>query len=165
MAAQDLQEPSVSRVLAEGEGQCLQRHSSTHGLPLPGQRVRQREYLLRVFGHVESTSAEKRALLVAIRDANFFGPSDTQVERLLAALETGPVSTLEARRDLDCYQPSTLVRSLRKRGFNILTSWVFQETECGRIHRVGNYTLLASGQAGANPPAALRPFNGHGETP
>jgi hypothetical protein len=36
------------------------------------------------------------------------------------------------------------VVELRKEGYSIITSWVSQPSECGRLHNVGLYTLAGN---------------------
>lgn len=67
-----------------------------------------------------------------------------QDRRLLEALRIHPVTTIEAANDLDIVHPPSVVRRLRKRGFDIRTRWTYQPTEEGRPpHRVGLYVLIS----------------------
>ena len=77
---------------------------------------------------------------------------DTSAQRcrLLAALRQGPVTTLEARRELDILMPATRVFELRHKGYNIVTTWVFKRTDAGVEHKVARYALLL-GQSDAQP--------------
>lgn len=65
-----------------------------------------------------------------------------QRARLLDALRCAPVTTLEARRNLDVLHPAMRVCELRKEGYRIDTVRVHQETECGKSHSVAKYLLL-----------------------
>lgn len=65
--------------------------------------------------------------------------------RLLDALRIAPVSTLEARRNLDILMPAARVRELRLLGHVIKTYWSKEATECGRLHRVARYVLEPGG--------------------
>lgn len=65
-----------------------------------------------------------------------------QRARLLDALRCGPVTTLEARRNLDVLHPAMRVCELRKEGYRIETVRVQQETEGGKAHSVARYILL-----------------------
>jgi hypothetical protein len=47
-------------------------------------------------------------------------------------------------RYLDVIDPRARVVELRKEGYRIITSWVCQPSECGRLHNVGLYTLGAN---------------------
>lgn len=106
------------------------------------QRQRQADAVAKLNAPIEPTSAEKRAALLAIRDAHVGSDSATQERRLHAALEAGPVTTFEAGRLLDCYHPPARIMGLRKKGVDIMTTWVRQATEAGKVHRIGQYTLI-----------------------
>ncbi|MGO3029128.1 helix-turn-helix domain-containing protein [Pseudomonas helleri] len=65
-----------------------------------------------------------------------------QGARLVQALRLGPVSTIDAARQLDIIHPPATVRWLRNRGYDIRTDWAYCPTEPGRRpHRVGLYSL------------------------
>ncbi|HPU52926.1 MAG TPA: helix-turn-helix domain-containing protein [Burkholderiaceae bacterium] len=64
-----------------------------------------------------------------------------QRARLLDALRCKPVSTIDARRELDILHPAGRVLELRRKGVPILTYWVTEPTDCGKSHRVARYTL------------------------
>ena len=62
---------------------------------------------------------------------------------MMEALRNGPVSTIEAAKDLDIVQPPNTIRRLRKKGHEIRTYWTHQSTEPGRTpHRVAKYILM-----------------------
>nr|WP_315416346.1 helix-turn-helix domain-containing protein [uncultured Pseudomonas sp.] len=62
---------------------------------------------------------------------------------MMEALRNGPVSTIEAARDLDIVQPPNTIRRLRKKGHEIRTYWTHQSTEPSRPpHRVAKYILM-----------------------
>lgn len=65
-----------------------------------------------------------------------------QRKRLIDVLKLGPVTTIEARRDLDILMPAARIRELRLAGKNIQTLWTEQETDSGRLHRVARYVLF-----------------------
>ncbi|GEM_PF-1523670 len=68
--------------------------------------------------------------------------TEAQRQRLLERLRTGPLSTIEARRDLDILMPAARVHELRHRdGWNIQTLRIPEETECGKKHNVALYVL------------------------
>jgi hypothetical protein len=93
-------------------------------------------------GHVPR---ENVALTTVSKDTS--NGADAQRARLLAALETGPVSTIEARRDLDIMMPAARVHELRHRqGKNILMTRVPLPTDGGRLHSVALYVLLPDAQ-------------------
>jgi hypothetical protein len=65
-----------------------------------------------------------------------------QRQRALDLLRTGPKSTLQLRRDGDILSPAARIFELKKRGFEILSQWVHQVTDCGTLHRVALYVLM-----------------------
>lgn len=67
--------------------------------------------------------------------------ADAQRARLLDRLRIGPVSTLEARRELEILCPAARVLELRRMGNDIATVWTREETEGGVPHRVALYVL------------------------
>lgn len=80
-------------------------------------------------------------------------PGDNSVAaqraRVLDAMRSGPKSTIQLRRDWDVLSPAARVLELKRRGFEILTQWVHEATDCGKLHRVALYVLLreTGGQA------------------
>lgn len=64
-----------------------------------------------------------------------------QCARLLERLRKGPLTTCEAQRKLDVYDPPARVHQLRSHGHLIDTVWTHDETEAGISHRVGLYVL------------------------
>ncbi|APC68148.1 helix-turn-helix domain-containing protein [Ralstonia pseudosolanacearum] len=74
-----------------------------------------------------------------------FNSAEAQRARLLAALQRSPVTTIEARRDLDIMMPAARVFELRHReGYCITLHWVYEPTDSGRLHRIAKYVLQAS---------------------
>ncbi len=70
--------------------------------------------------------------------------AEAQRKRLIDALRCGPVTTIEARRNLDILMPAARVHELRHlHGLDILTVRVSQETEGGKLHSVAKYVLMA----------------------
>ncbi len=68
-----------------------------------------------------------------------------QLSRVIAALRTGPKSTVELRRDFDVMMPAARVHQLRGKGHEIITLRTTETTECGKSHqRVAKYVLIAS---------------------
>jgi Helix-turn-helix domain len=92
-----------------------------------------------------ATPPEKKAALQAIA-AQFTGQAaQAQRERLLEALSRFAVTTFEAMRYLDIYDPRPRVHELRHRfGYKITTAWQSVVTESGDKHRVGLYVLESS---------------------
>lgn len=69
--------------------------------------------------------------------------AEAQRKRLIDALRCGPVTTIEARRNLDILMPAARIHELKHRhGFDIQTVRVRQETECGKLHSVAKYVLM-----------------------
>jgi hypothetical protein len=68
-----------------------------------------------------------------------------QRERMLTAMkETGSITTFEATRLLDVYDPRPRVHELRHQfGYPITTAMRAEQTESGVLHRVGTYFLTA----------------------
>lgn len=62
--------------------------------------------------------------------------------RVVDMLRTGAKSTLQFRRDGDILAPAARILELRKRGFEIMTQWIMQATDCGKLHRVALYVLI-----------------------
>ncbi len=74
--------------------------------------------------------------------------AEAQRKRLLEALQCGPVTTIEARRNLDILMPGTRVHELRhKHGYNIQTIRIYQPTDCGKLHSVAQYVLMTAEQS------------------
>ena len=89
-----------------------------------------------------TASLQRIAALHAIRDKYRGDTSSAQAARLLEALQTlQHVTTYEASRHLDLYDPRARKLNLVKAGHCIMTSWRQVETESGQLHRVGVYTL------------------------
>ena len=88
------------------------------------------------------TPPEKKAALEAIRVAFAGQDASSQRERLLVALSQFAVSTFEAMRFLDIYDPRPRVHELRHQlGYKITTVWQISATESGQKHRIGLYVL------------------------
>ena len=88
-----------------------------------------------------STASQKRHALKALL-VQFPGTSGkAQCQRIRAALSQFSLTTFEAMRFLDCYDPRARVMQLRNQGERIDTHWQVVVTEAGVKHRVGVYTL------------------------
>jgi len=88
------------------------------------------------------TPPERIAALHAIRDRHPGDASSTQRARLLEALQTlGHVTTFEASRYLDLYDPRARKMELVRAGHDTLTTWRSVQTESGERHRIGVYAL------------------------
>lgn len=96
---------------------------------------------------IETTSPEKRQALQCILEALPGVSAAQQRARLLAALESGPLTSFEAMRYLDSFDPRPRILELRAQGHLITLHWVYVETEQGQTHRIGQYVLLQKGGA------------------
>ncbi len=69
-----------------------------------------------------------------------------QRSRLLDALRCGPVTTIEARRNLDILMPAARVHELiHKHGQKIQSLRIKQETDSGKLHSIAQYVLHVEG--------------------
>lgn len=68
--------------------------------------------------------------------------AESQRNRLLARLQISPVTTLQAREELDIMNPSQRVFELKALGNNIKTHWETVDTGKAK-HRMASYVLLA----------------------
>lgn len=94
-------------------------------------------------------SAERLAALRAIRDAHRGLAAPNQRARLLAALrELGNVSTFEAMRYLDIFDPRPRKLELVRQGHPIITLRRRLETEAGVSHCIGVYVMTKGGRHG-----------------
>jgi hypothetical protein len=66
-----------------------------------------------------------------------------QRERLLKRLREKPISTIEARKELDILMPAARIFELRRLGHNIITNWQNETTSEGNVHNVAQYALLS----------------------
>lgn len=90
------------------------------------------------------TPSDKRHALTAIRRAHPGTTSLAQCERIKAALAQFAITTYEAMRHLDVYDPRARVMQLRNNGAAIVTHWQTIVTESGDKHRVGLYAMAAA---------------------
>lgn len=84
---------------------------------------------------------DKREALALILKAHPGNSCAVQCARIRAALSRFSLTTFEAMRHLDIYDPRARVLQLRKDGECIATHWTRIETEAGHLHRVGVYVL------------------------
>lgn len=87
------------------------------------------------------TPKHKRTALAAICRAYPGTTNTVQCTRILAALAQFSITTFEAMRYLDCYDPRARVMQLRNAGEVIDTHWQTIITESGDKHRVGLYAM------------------------
>ena len=80
--------------------------------------------------------------LHAIRDSIPGTSGKVQQLRLLTAIQTlGSVTTFEAMRNLDVFDPRPRKLELVRAGHPIQLTWDRTETEAGTVHRIGRYYL------------------------
>jgi len=65
----------------------------------------------------------------------------SQRKRILNWLKTKPLTTLQARTELDVMHPAARVQELKAQGNNICTHWETVDTGKAK-HRVASYVLL-----------------------
>lgn len=87
------------------------------------------------------TSREKLASLRRMVQNRPGNDVAIQRDRMMDALREGPITTYEAMRGLDCYDPRPRVMELRGMGHRIDMTWVLSMTESGKAHRIGRYSL------------------------
>jgi len=69
--------------------------------------------------------------------------TSSQRQRILKHLtEIGPVTTLEARQELDVMHPAARIMELRRRGHDIQAYRYVDCTDRGKSHRVPRYVLI-----------------------
>lgn len=90
-----------------------------------------------------SPADDKREALAEILAAHPGNSCAVQCARIRAALSRFNLTTFEAMRHLDVYDPRARVLQLRKDGESIKTVWTRIPTESGDLHRVGLYVLAA----------------------
>ena len=94
--------------------------------------------------HPLPTNPAKLRALAAILRQHPGTSCPAQCERIREALAQFPLTTFEAMRYLDCYDPRARVMQLRNQGEPIVTHWRTVTTESGDRHRVGLYALAAT---------------------
>ena len=88
-----------------------------------------------------TTPNDKREALASILAAHPGNTCAVQCARIRAALSRFSLTTYEAMRHLDVYDPRARVLQLRNDGESITTAWTRIVTESGHLHRVGVYVL------------------------
>lgn len=86
-----------------------------------------------------------------------------QRARVLDRLRQGPLTTLEARAELDVLHPAARVMELRAQGYRIELHWTRAHSSCGRLHRVGRYILHPSNDAPRLPLRFRQAVGSHGK--
>lgn len=93
--------------------------------------------------------AARVAALHAIRDRLPGNDARSGRARLLEALQTlGHVTTFEAMRFLDVFDPRPRKLELVRQGFPIELHWRHVATESGKPHRIGMYAMSRSTEPG-----------------
>ena len=88
-----------------------------------------------------TTSDDKRKALAEILSAHHGNTCAAQCARIRAALSRFRLTTYEAMRHLDVYDPRARVLQLRNSGESITNTRSRITTESGHWHRVGVYVL------------------------
>lgn len=87
-------------------------------------------------------SCSKVEALIALRKQFTGVDAVSQCRLLLEALRLFTITTFEASRYLDIYDPRRRIKDLRERGHEIDTLKFVTETEAGVKHRIGRYLLV-----------------------
>jgi len=92
----------------------------------------------------DKTDNIRLAVLADIMQSLPGSAGHTQRKRITEALVSlGSVTTYEAMRYLDCYDPRPRVHELRHQyGWQIVTIMEMGVTEAGEPHRIGRYVLV-----------------------
>jgi len=77
-------------------------------------------------------------------DNNCSTDINQQCACLLARLQSSPITTLQARQELDILHPAARIQELREAGHKIVTEWTTGDTGKAK-HRVACYALLMEG--------------------
>ena len=81
--------------------------------------------------------------------------TQVQRQRILLWLQSQPLTTLQARQELDVMHPTARVQEIRQHGHHIETIQVKDLSPSGKFHRVARYVLNHS-----NAPVDGIKFNG-----
>jgi hypothetical protein len=92
-----------------------------------------------MIGQTKASVAENEPRL--IKQHHTGNSTSAQRQRLLERLRHTPITTLEARSQLDILMPATRIFELRKQGFEIDTFRTLAATECGKSHSVARCVL------------------------
>ena len=96
---------------------------------------------------INHTTPDRADILRAILLGTPGNAGAKQCARLLEAMERlGSVTTIEAARALDVFDPPARKLALVKRGHRILMTWDRGTTEAGESHKVGRYSLIKGAQ-------------------
>lgn len=98
---------------------------------------------------------DRLAALHTVRDRHIGTATTTQRARLLDALQTlGHVTTFEAMRHLDIFDPRPRKLELVRDGHTIITLRRTVATEAGVKHRIGVYVMARGAQANSGAQSA-----------
>jgi hypothetical protein len=90
-----------------------------------------------------ATSRDRIRALRDIRARHLGNAASAQRSRLLEALQIlGSITTIEAARFLDVFDPRARKLDLLKAGHTILMTWDVDQTEAGVTHRIGRYSIV-----------------------
>ena len=110
---------------------------------------REKDRLAFLQAPVEATTPSRRTQLLRLLREMRGQDADLQRLRVQRAIETGPLTTHEARTYLDVLAPAARVFELRQAGEQIDTVWCWQVTGAGKLHRVAKYVHTANGRGAA----------------
>lgn len=96
----------------------------------------------------DAPDSTRRTLLESIAEQYPGTRGEAQRARILAALSHGALTTIEARRWLDCPHPAQRISQLKGMGVGIVTHRTVAPSECGALHRFAAYVLIARGPVG-----------------
>jgi hypothetical protein len=77
-----------------------------------------------------------------MQNNNYSTDLPSQRQRILNWLRIRPLTTIQARKELDVMHPAARIQELRGHGHNIITHWTTSDTGKAR-HRVACYVLFA----------------------
>ncbi|PPK77297.1 helix-turn-helix protein [Methylobacter tundripaludum] len=79
---------------------------------------------------------------IQIQQSKYSTDTNHQRAAILAWLLNSPLTTLQARQELDVMHPAARILELREAGHNIVTHWTTDSTGKAK-HRVACYALLS----------------------
>ncbi len=85
--------------------------------------------------HAENVGSAKEKQL------SYSTQKPAQWQRIIEWLQHKPLTTLQARNELDVMHPSARVQELKAKGFNIITRMVVEDSGKAK-HKIGQYVLL-----------------------
>ncbi len=79
-----------------------------------------------------------------------YNTTAAQRARVLDRLQCQPLTTLQARAELDVMHPAARVMELRGLGLNIITQRIQEHSDAGELHCVARYVLMPAGTSRLN---------------